>query len=180
MVFAFLFLHFAPSIYWGATGSTITAPLIWSMVGAAYSAIVKWRSRETDIMSAFAGGSSGSMIMGAALTGLLFSGTLNLIGYFIGRTVVSSSGAMRVVVSIIVAYLIAGLHHVLCDLRRPLISQPSYVRRGSSSIISMVMGGFMWLPPSIINLRWARGATFSDAVFSWMLFGILTCALLFI
>jgi hypothetical protein len=40
MVIAFLFMHFAPSIYWGATHSTIVAPLAWSLVGAAYSAIV--------------------------------------------------------------------------------------------------------------------------------------------
>jgi ADP-Ribosyltransferase in polyvalent proteins/ParB-like nuclease domain len=34
MVFAFLSLHFAPSIYWGAIHASIIAPLLWSLVGA--------------------------------------------------------------------------------------------------------------------------------------------------
>jgi hypothetical protein len=182
MTFVFLLLHFAPSIYWGATGSTIIAPLLWSLVGAANSVIAKWRSRNTDIASvvAFATGRSASMLLGAALTGLLFSGVLNLSGYFFGRIIESSSGATRVIEAIVIAYLIAGLHHVLCDLRRPLVSQPSYVRRGSSSMLSMTLGGLAWPSVSVFNLRWARGPTFWDTVFDLILFGGLTWALLLI
>ena len=74
MVITFLLMHFAPSIYWGATHSTVVAPLLWSFVGAAYSAIVKWRTQDTDLMSAhaFATGKGKSMVLGAALSGLFF------------------------------------------------------------------------------------------------------------
>jgi hypothetical protein len=179
MVFVFLLFHFAPSIYWGATGSTIIAPALWSLVGAAYSAIIKWRGQNEDIMSAhaFATGRGASMILGAAFTCLLFSGVLNLVGYFIGQTVMSSSGLTRIVEAVVIAYSIAGLHHVLCDLRQPIIRQPANVRRGSSSMLSMTIHGLAWLPASIFNLRWAKGRIFLDAVFSWVLFGALTCAL---
>src|SRR5262249_48714032 len=151
--------HFVPSIYWGATNSTIIAPFLWTLIGAAYSAFVKWRSQETDIMSAWASatGRSASTILGAALCGFIFSGILNFIGYFIGQTIVSSSGWTKVLGVIGIAYCIAGLHHVLCDLTRSPINQPAYVRQGRSSLLSMIVGGLAWLPTSIFNLRWGLG-----------------------
>jgi hypothetical protein len=159
MVIAFLFMHFAPSIYWGATHSTIVAPLVWSLVGAAYSAIVKWRTQETDLMSAhaFVTGKGKSIVLGAAFAGLLFSGALNIVGYFIGKTVAGSAGTLRIVEAIGFGYLLSGLHHVLCDLRRPIVSQPSYILASSTSIQSITLGLLMWLPVSFFNLRWARG-----------------------
>jgi hypothetical protein len=144
MVLAFILLHFAPSIYWGASGDSIIAPLLWSLVGAAYSALTKWRTQDIETAFAFVTGKRRSMMLGAALTGLLFSGALNLAGYSIGRIIVSSSGVTRVVEAVVIAYLIAGLHHVLCDLRRPVISQPSYVRQGFSSMLTMVSYGFQY------------------------------------
>jgi hypothetical protein len=177
MVIAFLLLHFAPSIYWGATHSTIVAPLLWSFVGAAYLAIVKWRTQDTDLISAhaFATGQGKSMVLGAALTGLLFSGSLNIVGYFIGEAVVASTGILRIVEATGFGYLLAGLHHALCDLRRPPISQPSYIRAG---LTSMPLGVLGWLPVSFFNLRWARGRTFLDTVVDWVTFVILAGALL--
>lgn len=182
MVIVFLIMHFAPSIYWGATHSTIVAPLLWSFVGAAYSATAKWRARDTDLMSAhaFATGKGTSIVLGAALTGLLFSGALNVVGYFIGKAVVLSTDTLRIVKSVVFGYLVAGLHNVLCDLRRPPISQPAYIRAGSTSIASITFGVLGWLPVSFFNLRWARGSTFWDTVFSWMTFIAVTCALLLI
>jgi hypothetical protein len=180
MVIAFLLMHFAPSIYWGAMHSTIAAPLLWSVVGAAYSAIVKWRARDTDLMSAhaIATGKGKSLALGAALTGLLFSGSLNVVGYFMGKAVVGSAGTLRIVDSVGFGYLLAGLHQVLCDLRRSPISQPSYIRAGSTSIGSIASGVVGWLPVSFFNLRWARGRTLLDTVFSWVTFAVVTCALL--
>jgi hypothetical protein len=182
MVLAFILLHFAPSIYWGASGDSIIAPLLWSLVGAAYSAIAKWRSRHEDLMSAFAlaTGKRRSMLLCAALTGLLTSGVLNLAGYFIGWIVASSSGATKAVEAIVFAYLIAGLHHVLCDLRRPTIGRPAYIRQGSSSVASVMLGVLVWISVSTFNLRWARGLIFWDTVFDLVLFGAMTCALLLI
>ena len=175
MVIAFLLLHFGPSIYWGATHSTIAAPLLWSLVGAAYSAIVKWRTQDTDLISthAFMTGRGKSMVLGAALTGLLFSGALNVIGYFIGEAVVASTGILRIVEATGFGYLLAGLHHVLCDLRRTPIGQPSYIRAG---LTSMPLGVLGWLPVSFFNLRWARDRTFPDTVFDWVTFGIVAGA----
>jgi hypothetical protein len=180
MVIAFLLMHFAPSIYWGATHSTIVAPLLWSVVGAAYSAIVKWRTRDTDLMSAWASttGKGKSMVLGAALAGLLFSGSLNVVGYFIGRAVVGSTGTFRIVESVGFGYLLAGLHQVLCELRQSPINQPSYIRAGSTSIGSITSGVLGWLPVSFVNFRWARGRTFLDTIFSWVTFVVVTCALL--
>ena len=175
MVIAFLLMHFAPSIYWGATGSTIVPPLLWSFVGAAYSTIVKWRARPI-----FATGQGKSVVLGAALTGLFFSGALNVVGYFIGKAVAGSNGTLRIVEAVGFGYLLAGLHHMLCDLRRPPISQPAYVRAGSASIQSITLGVLGWLPVSFFNLRWARGRTFLDTVFSWVMFSVVTCALLLI
>src|SRR5271165_382707 len=115
MVIVFLLMHFAPSIYWGATPSTIVAPLLWSFVGAGYSATAKWRARNTDLMSAhaFVTGKGTSIVLGAALTGLLFSGALNVVGYFIGKAVVLSTGTLRIVEALAFGYLLAGLHNVL-------------------------------------------------------------------
>lgn len=177
---AFLLLHFAPSIYWGATHSTIAAPLLWSLVGAAYSAIVKRRTQDTDLISAhaFATGRGKSMVLGAALVGLLFSGALNVVGYFIGKAVAESAGTLTVVEAIGFGYLLAGLHQVLCDLRQPPIGQPAYIRAGSTSIPSLTLGVLGWLPVSFFNLRWARGRTFLDAIFSWVTFVIVAGALL--
>jgi hypothetical protein len=180
VVLAFILLHFVPSIYWGASGDSIIAPLLWSLVGAAYSALTKWRAQDIETAFAFVTGKRRSMILGAALTGFLFSGVLNLAGYFIGWIIVSSSGATRVVEAVVIAYLIVGLHHVLCDLRRPVISQPAYVRQGSSSILSMTLGGLSWLPASLYHLRWARGLDFRDTVFDLVLFGGATWALLLV
>lgn len=179
MVFAFLLIHFLPSIYWGGMHSTIAAPLIWSALGAVYSAIVKWRSKNKDLMSAhaFATGKEKSMILGAALTGLVFSGALNVVGYFIGEVAVASAGWFRIVEAVGFGYLLAGLHHFLCDLRRPSVSQPSYVRAGVGSVI---FGILAWLPGSFFNLRWARGSTFSDAIFAWVMFVLVTSILLLI
>src|SRR5262249_44877905 len=148
--------------FWGATHSTIAAPLLWSLVGAAYSAIVKWRTQNTDLISAhaFATGRGTSMLMGAALAGLLFSGALNVVGYFIGNAVVGSFGTLRIMEAMGFGYLLAGLHQVLCDLRQPLIGQPAYVRAGSTSIQSLTFGVLGWLPVSFFNLRWARDRTF--------------------
>jgi hypothetical protein len=179
MVFAFILLHFAPSIYWGASGDSIIAPLIWSFFGAAYSAFARWRAQDIDTAWAFATGKVRSMILGAALSGLLTSGILNLAGYFVGRIMVSSSGAARVVEAVVIAYLIAGLHHVLCDLRRPVISQPAYVRQDSCSMLSMTLG-LAWPSVSVWNLRWARGPGFRDTVFDLIAFGGATWALLLI
>lgn len=172
---AFLLLHFAPSIYWGATHSTILAPLLWSFVGAAHSAIVKWRTQNTDLISAhaFATGRGKSMVWGAALTGLLFSGALNVVGYFIGKVVVESAGTLRIVEAIGFGYLLAGLHRVLCDLRQSPIGRPAYIRAGSTSIQSLTLGLLGWLPVSVFNLR-----TFLDTIFSWVTFVVVTCALL--
>jgi hypothetical protein len=172
MVIGSLLVHFVPSIYWGATHSTIVAPLLWSVVGAAWSAIVKWRTRHTDLMSvhAFATGKGKSMVLGAALAGLLFSGALNVVGYFIGKTIVGSTGTLRIVEAVAFGYLLAGLHQVLCDLRLPLISQPGYIRTGSTSIGSVSSGVLGWLPVSLFNFRWARGRTLLDTAFSWLTF----------
>jgi hypothetical protein len=120
-------------------------------------------------------------VLRAALTGLLFSGVLNLAGYFIGWIVAGSSDATKAVEAIVFAYLIAGLHHVLCDLRRPTISQPAYIRQGSSSVGVVTLGGLAWAWASIFNLRWARGSTtFKDSVLDFVLFGAMTWALLLI
>jgi hypothetical protein len=180
MVIAFLLLHFAPSIYWGATHNTIAAPLLWSLVGAAYSAIVKWRTQDADLISAhaFATGRGKSMVLGAALGGLLFSGALNVVGYFIGKAFVESASALRVLEAIGFGYLLAGLHQVLCDLRHPPIGQPAYIRAGSTSIPSLTLGVLGWLPVSFVNLRWARGRAFLDTIFSWVTFVAVTCVLL--
>jgi hypothetical protein len=182
MVIVFLLMHFVPSIYWGATHSTIVAPLLWSFVGAAYSATVKWHARDTDLMSAhaFVTGKGASIVLGAALTGLLFSGALNVVGYFIGKAVVLSTGTLRIIEAVVFGYLLAGLHNVLSDLRRPRVSQPAYIRAGSTTIVSITLGVLGWLLVSFFNLRWARGSTFWDAVFSWMTFVAVTCALLWI
>jgi DNA-binding transcriptional LysR family regulator len=50
-------------------------------------------------------------------------------------------------------------------------------RAGSTSIVSITLGVLGWLLVSFFNLRWARGTTFWDAVFSWMTFVAATCAL---
>jgi hypothetical protein len=182
MVIPFLLMHFAPSIYWGATHSTIVAPLAWSFVGAAYSAIVKWRTRYADITSAWASvtGKGKSIVLGAAITGLLFSASLNIFGYFIGRAVVGSTGSLRIVEAVGFGYLLAGLHHLLCDLRRPPYSQPAYIRAGRTSIQSITLGVLGWLPVSFFHLRWGRGRGFLDTVFDWVTFVITTGALLLI
>ena len=110
---------------------------------------------------------------GAALTGLLFSGALNVVGYFIGKVVVESAGTLRIVEAIGFGYLLAGLHRVLCDLRQSLIGRPAYIRAGSTSIQSLTLGLLGWLPVSVFNLR-----TFLDTIFSWVTFVVVTCALL--
>jgi hypothetical protein len=129
---------------------------------------------------AFGTGKGMSIVLGAALTGLLFSGALNVVGYFIGKAVVLSTGTFRIVEAVAFGYLLAGLHNVLSDLRRPLISQPAYIGAGSTSIGSITLGVLGWLPVSFFNLRWARGGTFWDTIFSWMTFVAVTCALLLI
>jgi hypothetical protein len=115
------------------------------------------------------------MVLGAAASGLLFSGLLNLFGYFFGKTLAGSSGGMRVAVAISVAYLITGLHYVLRDLCRPPISQPSYVRQGTSSFAGMVIAGLVWLSGAVFILHFGRGRGRQslDALFSLALFGVL-------
>ncbi len=182
MVIVFLIMHFAPSIYWAATHSTIVAPLLWSLVGAAYSATAKWRARDADLISthAYLTGKAKSILLGAAFTGLLFSGVLNVVGYFVGRALILSTGTPRIVEAAVFGYLLAGLHQVLCDLRRPVFSQPAYVSAGSTSIASVTSGLLGWVLVSFFNLRWARGTAFWDTVFSWLTVIGVTCALLLI
>jgi hypothetical protein len=68
--------------------------------------------------------------LGAALVGLLFSGALNVVGYFIGKAVVGSVGTLRIVEAVGFGYLLAGLHQVLRDRRQSPIGQPAYIRAG--------------------------------------------------
>jgi hypothetical protein len=182
VAFAYIVLHFVPSIYWGARGDSIVAPLLWSLLGAAYSAFEKWRSRHADLVSAseWMTGRRSTLLLSAALAGLLTSGVLNLVAYLIGRVAASSSEPMKAVEAIVFGYLIAGLHHVVCALRRPTIRQPAYIRQRSSSVGLVVVGGLGWAWASIFNLRWGRGPVLRDAVFDFVLFGAMTCGLLLI
>jgi hypothetical protein len=110
----------------------------------------------------------------------LFSGALNIVGYSIGKTIVASAGTIRIVEAIVFGYLLAGLHHLLCDLRRPVFSQPAYIRAGRTSILSITLGVLWWLPASFFHLRWARGRARLDTVVDWLTFVIVTSALLVI
>src|SRR5262249_46983584 len=172
-LFAFLYCHFVPSIYLGATDFSIGAPVLLSFLGAAYLAIAKW---QTHVI-----GRSGLMILGAAATGFVFSGALNLIGFFAGKVLVRSDGISRVAVAVGIAYLISGLHYVLPVLCRSLIKQPFYLH-GSAFFASLTLEGLTWLPSTVFILHSTRGGGQQswDALFSWVLFGVVISVLLFV
>jgi hypothetical protein len=172
MIFLFLLWHLGPSAYWGSTGGGILLPLLWSLVGAAYGAVAKWRSRKQNIELAWNVMMHGKAraLWGAALTGFLFSGALNISMYYVAELVTASAGAPRVILVILVGYLIAGLHYFLRDLCRPVISQPAYVRSGSASIFSMVGGALTWFPATIFSLSYTRGRHLIESMVSWALF----------
>jgi len=104
----------------------------------------------------------------AAFKGLTLSAPLNTAGYLIGLAVAHSAGMIKIVEALFFAYLIAGLYHVLSNLRLPLIKQPGFARSRTPS--SLAIGLLFWLPASFINLRWGRGEVFTGAVLNWVIF----------
>ena len=60
-----------------------------------------------------------AIIADVTIRALLFSVPLNLICYFAGGVVARSGGVMRAIESLLIAYCMAGLYHVLCNLRQP-------------------------------------------------------------
>jgi hypothetical protein len=76
---------------------------------------------------------------------------------------------MKIAVVVIAAYLVTGIHYVIRDLARPIISQPAYAR---ASLSSKEIGGLMWLPATIMNLPTnARQWKFlKSSIFSLLLF----------
>ena len=180
--FVFLFAHFAPSIYWGASQSPILAPLLWSFAVAVYLGVTRWRNLDTGadgLEYVFASTSKRRMaVLGAAFGGLLLSGGLNMLGYWVGAITISADHALRIIAAIGFAYLLAGLHHVLSDFQRPLFSQPRYIR----SVSTWYSGLLAWAWVPFMNWRWGArpGVALQDAAFSCLTFVIATCALLMI
>lgn len=177
MVIVILLAHFGPSIYWGARGTTFVAPLLWSLIGATYSATAS--SRPTDPVSAWAymRQKRSTRLLRAAFTGLVLSAILNITGYLMGLAASHSAGAVKIVEALVFGYLLAGLHYLLCNLRRPPIRQPAFARPGSRTASSLIVGMLLWLPPSFFNLRWGRGQTFSETLLTWVIFVVAAYAL---
>jgi hypothetical protein len=171
-LFAFLYCHFPPSIYWGVTDFSIGAPVLWSFLGAAYLAIVK---SQTQVI-----GRSGLMILSAAVNRFVFSGALNLIGFFAGKVLVRNGGISRVAVAVGIAYLISGLHYVLPVLCRSLIKQPFYLQ-SSAFFASLTLEGLTWLSNTVYILHSTRGrGQQSWDAFSLVLFGVVIRVLLLV
>lgn len=144
MVFTNLLLHVVPPIWWGAKGVTVIAPLLWSFVGAGCTGYVKSRNQKFDRLSEyfFMTGWRPAIIADVTIRALLFSVPLNLICYFAGGIVARSGGVMRAIESLIIAYCMAGLYHVLCNLRQPTTRGFTYVESGLG-----------WLPMSMIGFK---------------------------
>jgi hypothetical protein len=163
VVFTNLLLHFVPPIWWGAKGATVIAPLLWSFVGAGCTAFVKSRNRNFDRLSEyfFMTGWRPAIIADVTIRGLLFSVPLNLICYFAGAVVARSGGMMRALESLLIAYCMAGLYHVLCNLRQPTTRGFTYIESGLG-----------WLPMSVIRFREPEGQIFSHTIFCCSFFTI--------
>jgi hypothetical protein len=182
MIFVFLLWNLVPSAYWGATGFSVVAPLLWSLVGGIYAAAAKWRTRDRDIELAWQMASRGRIsglvptLVGAALTGVLFSAVLNTAVYLIASLVVRSAGATKVLIVVSASYLVTGLHYALRDLSRPIISQPAYVR-GPAFIRPLAFGMLTWLPGTLGRLRFSGGRPkyLKEPVSSFVLFASLIC-----
>jgi hypothetical protein len=171
VVFTNLLLHFVPPICWGAKGVTVIAPLLWSFVGAGCSAFVKLRNQNFDRLSEylFMTGWRPAIIADVTLRALLFSVPLNLICYFAGGVVARSGGVTRAIESLLIAYCMAGLYHVLCNLRQPTTRGFTYVESGLG-----------WLPVSMISFREPDRRIFSHTIFCCSFFAISALVLFFI
>jgi hypothetical protein len=163
VVFTNLLLHIVPPIWWGAKGVTVIAPLLWSFVGAGCTAFVKSRSQNFDRLSEyfFMTGWRPAIIADATIKALLFSVPLNLICYFAGGGVARCGGVMRAIESLIIAYCMAGLYHVLCNLQQLTTRGGTYVESGLG-----------WLPMSMSGFREQDGRISSHTFFCCSFFAI--------
>jgi hypothetical protein len=168
VIFTILLLHFVPPIWWGARGVTVIAPILWSFVGAGCSVFVRFRNKNFDRLSEYflMTGWRPAIIADAVLRDLLFSVPLNLACYFAGLTVARSGGVTRVTESLLIAYCMAGLYHVLCTLRGPTSHGFFYVESALG-----------WLPTSMISLRKPDRRTLSHTMSCCAFFAISACVL---
>lgn len=127
------------------------------------SVFVKSRNQNFDRLSEyfFMTGWRPAIIADVTIRALLFSVPLNLICYFAGGVVARSGGVMRAIESLLIAYCMAGLYHVLCNLRQPTTRGFTYVESGLG-----------WLPMSMISFREPDRQIFSHTIFCYSFFAI--------
>jgi hypothetical protein len=168
VIFTILLLHFVPTIWWGARGVSVIAPILWSFVGAGCSVFVKFRTKNFDRLTEYflMTGWRPAIIADALLRDLLFSVLLNLACYFAGLIVARSGGMTRVIESLLIAYCMAGLYHVLCTLQGPTTHGSFYVESALG-----------WLPTSMISLRKPDRRMLSHTIFCFASFAISACVL---
>jgi hypothetical protein len=83
---------------------------------------------------------------------------------------------MRIVAVIAIAYILTGAHYVWRDFRKPIDSQPGYVRWGG--IRPKLFIALYWLPGTLSSA--SRGGVLRPNAVSWAVFAALTAAGLYV
>jgi hypothetical protein len=80
---------------------------------------------------------------------------------------------MRVVAVLVIAYVLTGLHYVWRDFRKPIDSQPGYIRWGGG-IRPKLFIVLCWLPGTLSSAF--RGGDLRRQAVPWAIFAALTVA----